>query len=485
MEEHLINYDSLMILAIVAFFTPFLVAKLKKLKVPYQVGEIFIGIILGKSFLNIIHPDVWIIFLSDLGLAYLMFLSGLEINFDDLKLVEGETLKDSKIFVSIKMFVISIVISFILCFILRFVGISNGRLFFTFLFTAAAPGLLVPILKNKQIISSEFGQSLLIFGIIAEFVCLIGISFISSVSIYGLSLKSFEFLIIFLAAIFIYLLTKFIFKKRDISLVAFKNLHLSVRGAFVLVLVLVAISQKAGSEIILGSFLAGIIFSLLAGKAKEEISHQLDVIGYGFLIPIFFIMVGVNIDLHSIIENPSSIAKIPVFLIILFLVKLIPSLLLKKKYGIRNAIASSMILTAQLSLTIVGSQMAMQLGYINEADYSAFIVTTVISCIIFPILFEKLLILDKNTAKTSEKSDKIIIRELVLSSEYFIGKSLKECKLPIGCRIFSIVRNNEEIMPNADTILKKDDIIIIAGIKNSVEDTLNMLTVCDLHLPEN
>ncbi len=85
MEEHLINYDSLMILAIVAFFTPFLVAKLKKLKVPYQVGEIFIGIILGKSFLNIIHSDVWIIFLSDLGLAYLMFLSGLEINFDDLK----------------------------------------------------------------------------------------------------------------------------------------------------------------------------------------------------------------------------------------------------------------------------------------------------------------------------------------------------------------------------------------------------------------
>ena len=112
------------------------------------------------------------------------------------------------------------------------------------------------------------------------------------------------------------------FKKRDISLVAFKNLHLSVRGAFVLVLVLVAISQKAGSEIILGSFLAGIIFSLLAGKAKEEISHQLDVIGYGFLIPIFFIMVGVNIDLRSIVENPTSIAKIPVFLVLLFLINL-------------------------------------------------------------------------------------------------------------------------------------------------------------------
>ena len=83
MKETL-NYDSLLILSTVAFFTPFLVSKLKRIKIPYQVGEIFIGIILGKSFFNIIKPDVWILFLSNLGLAYLMFLSGLAINLDDL-----------------------------------------------------------------------------------------------------------------------------------------------------------------------------------------------------------------------------------------------------------------------------------------------------------------------------------------------------------------------------------------------------------------
>ena len=113
MEETL-NYDSLLILAVVAFFTPFLVAKLKKIKIPYQVGEIFIGLILGKSFLNIIKPDVWIVFLSNLGLAYLMFLSGLEISFDDLKLKDDESLLDSKIFLSIKMFILSLIASLIL-----------------------------------------------------------------------------------------------------------------------------------------------------------------------------------------------------------------------------------------------------------------------------------------------------------------------------------------------------------------------------------
>ena len=88
-----INYDSLLILSVVAFFTPFLVSRLKRVNIPYQVGEIFIGILLGKSFLNIIKPDIWILFLSNLGLAYLMFLSGLAIDFDELKPKEGELLK--------------------------------------------------------------------------------------------------------------------------------------------------------------------------------------------------------------------------------------------------------------------------------------------------------------------------------------------------------------------------------------------------------
>lgn len=482
MEETL-NYDSLLILAVVAFFTPFLVARLKKIKIPYQVGEIFIGLILGKSFLNIIKPDVWIIFLSNLGLAYLMFLSGLEISFDDLKLKDNETILDSKIFFSIKMFIISLITSLVLSLSLKFIGIHSGTLFFALLFTASSPALIVPILKAKRILNSDFGQTLLIFGLIGELIALIGISFIASVSVHGLSLKSFTFLIIFGAAFILYILSKILFKINDFSAVAFKNLHLSVRGAFALVLILVALSAKVGSEIVLGSFLAGIIFSLLVGKAKEEISHQLDVIGYGFLIPIFFIMIGVNIDLNSIIENPSSIAKIPVLLIIFFLVKLIPCILLKKKYGTKNSLASSMLLTAQLSLAIIGAQMAKNLGYINSSDYSAFVVTTVISCILFPILFEKLFVENKNTVQEVTEEEKIIIREFVISNEWYIGKSLKEAKLPVGSRVFSIVRDDEEIMPTADTVFKENDLVIVAGVRHAVEDTINMLTVCNLSLP--
>lgn len=479
-----INYDSLLILSIVAFFTPFLVSKLKRVNIPYQVGEIFIGLLLGKSFLNIIKPDIWILFLSNLGLAYLMFLSGLAIDFQELKLKEGEALKDSKLFKSIEMFIFSIIVSLLLSYALRFVGIKEGYLFFALLFTSAAPGLLVPILKAKHIINSPYGQTLLLFGIITQLVSLIGITFVSSLSINGLSFKSFTFLIIFLVAIVVYFLSKIIFKVHDFSTIAFKNLHLSVRGAFVLVLVLVAVAEKVDSEIILGSFLAGMVFSLIVGKAKEEISHQLDVVGYGFLIPIFFIMVGVNVNLKEVFENPKAFLKIPLFLLIFFLVKFIPSLLLKRKYGLKNSLAASMLLTAQLSLVIVGAQIALNLGYITISDYSAFVLTTVISCIFFPIFFEKLISLKSEDNSPKEEEEKIVIREVYISSPWFIGRALNDCKFPVGCRIFSILRDDHEFMPKADTILKEKDLVILAGVKKEVEETINMLSTCNLSLPD-
>ena len=80
-----LNYNYLFILSVIAFITPFLVSKLKRIKIPYKSGEIFVGIIVGKSCLNIVNPDITILFLSNLGLSYLMFLSGLEIDFSDLK----------------------------------------------------------------------------------------------------------------------------------------------------------------------------------------------------------------------------------------------------------------------------------------------------------------------------------------------------------------------------------------------------------------
>lgn len=470
MHEEL-NYGSLLIISIIAFFTPFLVSRLKKFKIPYQVGEIIIGIIVGKTFLNIVKPDITILFLSNLGLAYLMFLSGLEINFNDLKSKKGGL---SSISIPSQMMVVSFIVSLMLSYLgLKLIGITKETLLFTFVFLAASPGLVVPILKGKNLIKSELGQIVLTFSIICEFIAIIGTTVIFSISANGLTPKSFEFALIFIAALLVYIIAKMFLKRHDFSIFSSKNIHLIVRAAFVLILVLVVVAEKLNTEIVLGAFLAGTIFSILTGKAKEEISHQLDIIGYGFLIPIFFIMVGVNVDLRIVVEDPAILIKVLVLLIIFFLVKLIPSLLLMKKFGFKDAASSSMILTAQLSLVIVTAQLAYELNFITKGDYSAFIITTIISCILFPIIFEKLT--PDNTEIEVVEDKTIIVRELVLSNPEFEDKPLKNCIFPNNCRIFSFIRNDIEIIPNGETILKTGDLIILVGTKSDVSSAIALL----------
>lgn len=474
METH-INFDSLLILSILAFVTPIIINSIKKFKIPFVVGEIFVGIIIGKSFLNLINDDIWISFISNLGLAYLMFLSGLEIDIDRVKFGKEKKRALLRIGMSFGMFAISIVISYILSKALYRAGIIQNVSFLTLLFAASAPGLIVPFLKQRGILNTNYGQTLLIYSLICEFVCLIALTFISSTISYGLTYKNFLFVILFLASFMIYKFIEKIAHKCDFSTSAFKGLHIGVRAAFALIFILVTISDKIGTEIVLGSFLAGVIFTLILDKQKEELKHDLDIIGYGFLIPIYFIMVGVNLDVSSVLKEPSSLLHIPIFLIIIFVVKLIPFLIMSSFYGLNKAVSGSLILSAQLSLFIVGAEMAFNLNLISSADYSAFILTTIISCILFPICFDKIFKDDDLKEINNSAAYKISIIEIMPTNDDIFNKSLKEIQFPYRFRVFIIIRDGVEILPTADTKIIKGDRVIMAGLADKTEYILKML----------
>lgn len=465
------NYSSLLVISVIAFITPFLVTKLKRLKIPFQVGEIIIGVIVGKTCLNLVHQDVSILFLSNLGLAYLMFLIGLEVNFNDLKPSNGGA-------TIIKMPLIMLVVSFITALFLTYfgrdlLGLTHGYVLIAFIFLAAAAGLVGPILKAKNLLSSELGQILLTFSILCQFTSILGTTVIFSISENGLTIKSFEFMLIFIFAAIAYFISHVFLKRHDLTIPSFKNIHLIVRAAFALILILVVVAEQLNTEIVLGAFLAGMIFSLLTGKAKEEISHQLNIIGYGFLIPIFFIMIGVKVDLKIVFTDPSIILKAIIMLIIFFIVKFIPSLLLRKKFGMKKAVSSSVLLSAQLSIVIVSAELALKFGFITNPDYSAFILTTIASCILFPILYEKLA--PSEETESEAVTSEITVREVILNNDDYENKPLKDCNFKSHCRIFSYIRHEIEVIPNGDSILHKGDILVLVGSRADVESTVDIL----------
>lgn len=470
-----INYQSILIISILAFATPLLINSVRKVKIPYVVGEIIVGLIVGKSLLNLVHDDSWVLFLSNLGLAYLMFSSGLEIDFDQFGPNGGGKGNRRKILTSGAMLLVSLLISYGISRVLFHFGFIGNVLFFTFLLSATAPGLLVPFFKERGLLDTDFGQELLIFSLICEFLCLIAITFISSGISEGVTYKSFLFIVVIAAAVLLYAVGRRIMKKRRFSVDDFKGLHMEVRASFAVVIILVTISHAVGAEIVFGSFIAGIIFSIISGRARDDLKDKVDIIGYGFLVPIFFIEIGVNIDIRDVFYNPSLLLAIPLILLVFYAVKVVPSLLLAPSFGIRRAVSSSFLLSAQLSLMIVGLQIARALDILDEASYSIFVFAVIISCLLFPPLFDKTFSDEGLVRKRRPALDKICIREIVLTNEESCGKPLREVKFPVGCRIFMIMRNGEEILPNGDTVLRMGDVLLVAGIKANEEKMMDII----------
>ena len=163
--------------------------------------------------------------------------------------------------------------------------------------------------------------------------------------------------------------------------------QIGIRAVFALIIMLVALAEGVGAENILGAFLAGVVVSLLG--PDEDMVEKLDSFGYGFFIPIFFIMVGVDLNIPTLIKEPSLLLIIP-FLIIAFLIsKLIPVFYIRRWFDMKTTISSAFLLTSTLSLVIASAKIAEQLGTISPEISGILILSAVITCVFVPIVFKR------------------------------------------------------------------------------------------------
>jgi monovalent cation:H+ antiporter-2, CPA2 family len=166
------------------------------------------------------------------------------------------------------------------------------------------------------------------------------------------------------------------------------TIQIDTRAVFALIIILVGLSESIGVENILGAFLAGSLVSLLA--PNKNLVHKLDSFGYGFLIPIFFVMVGVKLDVWSLFSDKKVLILMPLLFIALLISKLVPVLILRKWYDMKTVLASGFLLTSTLSLVIAAATVGENIGVIDSQMSGALILVAIITCIITPIIFRKL-----------------------------------------------------------------------------------------------
>ncbi len=374
---------SLLIILFAALAIPLVMAKFKITSTPTAVAEIVTGIVLGKSVFGVVANTDVLAELASLGVIVLMFLSGMEIDFSLFKPQSKDT-KIGPARLAIFAYASILAVAAIFATILQLTGFFPHAVFATIVYSTVALGVVIAALKEKELLSKPFGQTMLLIAALGELIPLISLTVYASIN--GSSSKSVWWLLaIFAAAIF--LLMRFRKPYQFFARIDKATTQLDIRLAFFLIITLVTIAETVGAENILGAFLAGIVMKLL--RPREETQDKLTSLGYGFFIPIFFIMTGVKINLRQLLSDPKALALIPILLIGFFLAKSMLVFLLRLRFQKTNAIAGTFLISTTITLVVPALTIGRSLGIVTSQQSGAFTLAAIITCIFSPILFNR------------------------------------------------------------------------------------------------
>ena len=369
---------ALILIASAAFFLPLIASHLRT---PAVVLELLFGVLVGPV-LGWIEPSELLDLLGQLGLYLLLVLAGFEIDF---RAIERQGRR--RLLILLGVFLATLAVSN--WFTMR-LGYNT---FMTLVLATTSVGLVVPTLRNTRRITTPLGQYILISAIIADFLTLVLVAMLALVERHGVGLELLHMPALFIAIILVL---------RSLRLAVwwyperFRRLfsgddpeELGMRASLALMLTFVGLSMALDVEPILGAFLAGTVFAIVF-RSRGVLEHQLNGFSYGFLIPIFFINVGLRFEL-DVVLNPDVFVKALLVIAAAFAVKILPSLLFfLHGFTAREVLAAGVLLSARLSLIIAVATVGVELGLLSTEDRAIAILLAVVTATLSPTLFRVL-----------------------------------------------------------------------------------------------
>jgi Kef-type K+ transport system membrane component KefB len=378
-----LHYDNLLIVVAVAFAAPFVLGFAPKLRFPAVVLEIVLGIVIGPSGLGWVKVDEPIAVLALLGLAFLLFLAGLEIDFTKLR---GRVLR-----LALGGFALSFAIGVGVGVVLKLAGYVQQPLFAGIVLSATSLGIVIPLLKDSGDSSSSFGQLVIAAGSIADFGAIILLTLFFSKEATGTGTKIFLLGSFLALAVVAGVAVKGAERSPRITAtvnrLANTTAQIRIRGAFVLLVAFAALAEGLGLEVILGAFAAGAIIKLADPDEMmlhAEFRTKLEGIGYGVFIPVFFVASGLRFDLDALTSSASTVARVPIFLLALVVVRGLPALLYRDELDNRHMTVAALLQATSLPFIVAATQIGLGLHVITAGNAAAFTAAGLLSVMIFP-----------------------------------------------------------------------------------------------------
>jgi Kef-type K+ transport system membrane component KefB len=376
-----VETESFLIIAGVSALAAFLGAVLaSRITLPVVVIEIVAGIILGPDVLAVVEPDEFVEFFSSLGLGMLFFFAGYEIDFARIR---GMPVRLAAVG-----WLLSLALAYLLGGALALAGVVVSLVFTGSALATTAIGTLIPILRDAGELRTRFGTYLLAAGALGEFgpILLITLVFTTrSAAANALILVAFIVLAVVTAVAAVRGVTRgWAMLERTLE----TSSQPAVRIAVVLVFALAALAASLGLDLLLGGFVAGVIARLaLSGREVHVLESKLTAVGYGFLIPFFFVTSGLQFHLSSLTEDPIRLLELPLFVVLFLVVRGAPAMLLYSRVLDRSdRLALALFSATELPLVVAITTIAVEQGHMRSSTAAALVGAGILSTMIYPVL---------------------------------------------------------------------------------------------------
>ena len=372
---------SVVVIAAAAVIAPLLSELLRRWRVPSVLFELLLGILVGPAVLGWVELVPFVDGLSQLGLAILFFMAGYEIDFGRLR--------GSPINRGLAGWAVSLVLGLGLGLLLMLEGFVLSSLLIGLALTTTAIGTLMPMLRDREMLETPFGSFITAAGAVGEFGPIVAITILLSADSplqESLLLIAFAVLAVGIASLAT--------RRQPPAFIEMMQRHLStstqlpVRIILLLVTVMVLVAAELGLDNLLGAFAAGMIARLALSKEQSEaLAPRLEAIGFGFLIPVFFIVSGVGFDLDSLLDSTTTMLKVPLFLVLMLIIRGLPAMLVYRGVlSTRERSAMTLLQSTALPLLVVITQIGLETHRMRPGNAAALVGAGMLSVLVFPLV---------------------------------------------------------------------------------------------------
>ena len=380
-----VSFDALLVVAAIAVTAPIVVATVPGLRrIPAVVIEILAGIAVGPAGFGWVEPDTAISVLALVGLAFLLFLAGLEL---DLMRLRGPVLRSAG-----AGYLLTLALGLLVGAVAGAGDVVRSPLLLAVALSATSLGLVVPVLKDSGVTDSDVGRLTIAGATVADFAAIVLLSLFFSTGGSGgpaASLVLLGLLAVLGAAVAAGLARLGMSTGIERLLVRLQDTTAEIRVRFAVVLLIgfVTIASHLGLETILGAFVAGAILNLVD---RDTSSHphfrlKLEAVGYGFVIPVFFVASGLRFDLRALLGSPSALARVPLFLLAILVVRGLPALLYARTVGRRQAVAAGLLQATTLPFLVTATAIGVALDLMTPTTAAALVAAGLVSVVVFPL----------------------------------------------------------------------------------------------------